>query len=588
MTDTPRLARIVSPPHGGAPSAPSCGDCACDSGSAGSDQVVLTLIDRFLAEQDSTTAVERFSRAHDAMHAGMYDVVEPFPLAQRSGYWRDLMPATPPGPGQQYAFEVDLDACSGCKACIVACSNLNGLDQGTSFRSVGSLMGTESPTLQHVTTACHHCVDPGCLTGCPVDAYEKDPISGIVRHLDDQCIGCQYCTLTCPYEVPQYDRKRGIVRKCDLCQDRLADGEAPACVNACPTEAIAVRVVDVDSAVAGASEPWSFSSPNRAITTPTTVFRSTQDLRSEVVAADAEAVSPAHAHPPLTVMLVLTQISVGTLTLLVGTQSIRGLLPDLAAVPAALTALVSAVVALAASVLHLGRPQYAWRAVIGLRHSWLSREIVAFGVFAPAAAIYAAALMGLAPLASHAGWLGLGAVTSGLAGVFASAMVYAVTGRRWWSLPRTLGRFLLTGLAGGLATLVAVVTVVGATTGLAIDAGVVALAWPSTLVALTIATSEATLLRRRDGPLDDEIARTARLLTRRLRGLVALRVGAALTGGGIVPWLAWRMLTVEPISVTAAAVTAGIGLVLVAVAELAERWRFFTAVAPVRMPGRLP
>lgn len=588
MTDITRLPRAPAPPG------PSCGDdCTCGPsptgcGSASPDggQVVVTLIDQFLAEQAATTAVERFSQAHDDLRgrpAAMHDVAEPFPMAQRSGYWRDLMPATPPGPGQQYAFEVDLDACSGCKACIVACGNLNGLDEGSSFRSAGTLVGEETPTLRTVTTACHHCVEPACLTGCPVDAYDKDPDTGIVTHLDDQCIGCQYCTLTCPYEVPRYDQDRGIVRKCDLCQDRLSAGEAPACVNACPTEAIAVRVVDVGSAVERAGQPWGFSSPDPALTTPTTDFRSSEDLRTGVVAADAEAVSPAHAHPPLTVMLVLTQIAVGTLAPLV-----TGLLPDPAVVPAAVTALVCAVVGLAASVVHLGRPWYAWKAVIGLRHSWLSREVVAFGVFTPAAAAYAAAMAGLTPLHPHARWLGPVAVAAGLAGVVASAMVYAVTGRRWWSLPRTLSRFALTAAAGGSATLLGAVTVVGAVTGVAVTASVAVLALTATLVACVIAVSEALLLRRRTGPSDDEIARTARLLTRRLRGLVALRVGAALAGGALTPWLAWRMLTGEPSSATAAAVTALAGLGLVVGAELAERWRFFTAVAPVRMPGRLP
>ena len=53
-------------------------------------------------------------------------------------------------------------------------------------------------------------------------AYEKDPVTGIVRHLDDQCIGCSYCILKCPYDVPKYSRARGIVRKCDMCHSRLA------------------------------------------------------------------------------------------------------------------------------------------------------------------------------------------------------------------------------------------------------------------------------------------------------------------------------------------------------------------------------
>ena len=129
----------------------------------------------------------------------------------RAGITSALMPVDAPGPGQQLAFEVDLDRCSGCKACVAACHNLNGLDEGESWRDVGLVVGgmPELPVLQHVTSACHHCLEPACLTACPVDAYEKDPRTGIVRHLDDQCIGCQYCTLACPYDAPKYQRGQG-------------------------------------------------------------------------------------------------------------------------------------------------------------------------------------------------------------------------------------------------------------------------------------------------------------------------------------------------------------------------------------------
>jgi formate dehydrogenase iron-sulfur subunit len=568
-----------------------------------SDTTVRTLIDEFLAEQASTTAVERFDRATHA--------ADDRPLPPGVRVWRDLLPATPPAPGQQYAFEVDLDACSGCKACVVACGALNGLDEGVSFRAVGTLIGAELPMLRSITTSCHHCVEPGCLAGCPVDAYEKDPITGIVRHLDDQCIGCRYCTLTCPYEVPRYDADRGIVRKCDLCHDRLSDGEAPACVAACPTQAITVRVVDLEAVVGGAGEPWPLPAPDPAITTPTTRYRTSEDLTRGVVAADADALVPGHAHPPLTVMLVLTQLAVGALLLLVVAEAIPAIapaepasgsfawrLPDEAAVPAALTALATAILALGASTLHLGRPLLAWRAVIGLRHSWLSREIVAFGLFAAAATAYAAAVGGLPPMAgwtTGAGPLATGslaagslAAATGVAGVVASAMVYAVTGRRWWSLPRTLGRFALTAGLGGAALLQAVVTLVGAVTDVPVTSTVAALATATTTLALLGVAAEAGLLRHHAGPATDELARTARLLVRRAPGLVAVRLAGAIGGGVAAPWLAWRMLTVAPTSEVAAAVTATLGLIAVLTGELAERWRFFTAVAPTRMPGRLP
>src|SRR5678816_4725159 len=195
---------------------------------------IRTLIDDLLAEQQSLTAVERFARSHERGQT---------PAQAR--YYRELIPLSKPQPGEQYAFAVDLDACTGCKACVNACHSLNGLDEDELWRNVGVIVGgtVEKPYQQTVTTACHHCAEPGCLLGCPVMAYEKDAATGIVRHLDDQCIGCQYCLLMCPYDVPKYSQRLGIVRKCDMCIDRLAVGEAPACVQACPHGAIRIQLV---------------------------------------------------------------------------------------------------------------------------------------------------------------------------------------------------------------------------------------------------------------------------------------------------------------------------------------------------------
>ncbi|MGZ3406994.1 MAG: DmsC/YnfH family molybdoenzyme membrane anchor subunit, partial [Polyangia bacterium] len=140
----------------------------------------LLSLDLLLSEQQDATAVERFARRHDADD-----------LAPEVRRYRDLIPLRLPRAGQQYAFEVDLDSCTGCKACVTGCHSLNGLDDGEVWRTVGLLHGgtAQAPAQQTVTTACHHCVEPACMLGCPVRAYEKDPITGIVKHLDDQCIG---------------------------------------------------------------------------------------------------------------------------------------------------------------------------------------------------------------------------------------------------------------------------------------------------------------------------------------------------------------------------------------------------------------
>jgi Fe-S-cluster-containing hydrogenase component 2 len=132
--------------------------------------------------QRTLTAVERFAEHHDSGEA-----------PSQAKYYRDLIPLERPRPNEQYAFEVDLDACTGCKACVSACHTLNGLDENEIWRTVGLLHGgsADSPAIQTVTTSCHHCLEPACMKGCPVKAYEKDPITGIVKHLDDQCIGCQ-------------------------------------------------------------------------------------------------------------------------------------------------------------------------------------------------------------------------------------------------------------------------------------------------------------------------------------------------------------------------------------------------------------
>ena len=489
------------------------------------------------------SAVEEFARLHDEGE---------LPVAVRT--YRSLVPASPPGPGQQYGFEVDLDACTGCKSCVAACHNLNGLDDDEAWRSVG-LLRSRTPALslqQTVTTACHHCVEPACLQGCPVDAYEKDPVTGIVAHLDDQCIGCGYCMWTCPYEVPQFSEKRGIVRKCDMCQDRLGAGEAPACVQSCPTSAIRIGIVDVTTARAEAATGGSLvpGAPLSARTVPTTVYLTTRPAVADLEAADRDTIRPSHAHPPLALMLVLTQVAVGAV-----------LVDAVVGGGGAALGAVMGVVALAASIGHLGRPQYAFRAVLGFRHSWLSREVVAFGAFGP-----------LAVAAGLDNVFAAAAAVAGVVGVACSVMIYAVCGRRWWSLPFTACRFGLTTATGGLAATLAVAAATGAAVG--------ALATAVIVAAIAKLLSDAVVLvpRRAAHP---ELARTAVLLRGELARFTTARFLLGALGGVVAPAL-------TSVVASGAVAVAVVGFALLVAGELVERSLFFTAEAGPRMPGPRP
>jgi formate dehydrogenase iron-sulfur subunit len=406
-----------------------------------------TLIDELLAEQRSLTAVERFARAHDRGE-----------VPAKEKHYRNLLPATSPQPGQQYAFEVDLDKCSGCKACVTACHSLNGLDEVETWRSVGLLVSQPStinhqPVQQHVTTACHHCADPGCANGCPVLAYDKDPVTGIVRHLDDQCIGCSYCVMKCPYEVPKYSDRLGIVRKCDMCSQRLAVGEAPACVQACPDEAIKITLVKRDEITASYRGNGSASflpdAPDPRITVPTTRFISAK-LPADLIAADHAAPRLDHAHWPLVIMLVLTQAAAGMFLATAIASATGTRLPVLPIV-----GFIALSIGLTASVLHLGQPTKAWRAFLGWRKSWLSREIIAFNIFA-GAALLAVAVPWIPPIVKWQSPISSFATLFGLAAVFVSAMVYVDTKRPLWCARITFGNFFGTTLLLG-ATFAAVV-----------------------------------------------------------------------------------------------------------------------------------
>ena len=362
-----------------------------------------------------------------------------------------LIPTRPLEQGEQYRFHFDMTKCIGCRSCEVACNEQNGNPADIKWRRVGELEGGVYPDTQrsYLSMGCNHCLDADCLKGCPVDAYTKDPVTGIVLHSADACIGCQYCVWNCPYSVPQFNPERGVVGKCDMCRGRLEEGLEPACVNACPENAIQIEIVNKIEWRADYAFAESPGMPPAGHTVSTTRITLPEDARSWLERVDTGAIALEHAHPSLVVMTTAMQATFGTLAVLVLGRALDTVSVTLLA---GLTAL-----ALNVSVFHLGRPAYAWRALKMWRRSWLSREVLFFSLFFGA--------IGLCCVTSWAATLGLGAlrfvvhpaavaaVVFGLCGTLASAYIYLVRARPAWNMVHTPLDFLLSaGLIGTAMT----------------------------------------------------------------------------------------------------------------------------------------
>ena len=356
-----------------------------------------------------------------------------------------LMPQRKLEPGEQYRFHFDMTKCIGCKCCVVACNEQNGNPAAINWRRVGELEGGHYPNVQrhYLSMGCNHCLEPSCLVGCPVEAYRKDPVTGVVVHSAETCIGCQYCTWNCSYGVPQYNAERGVVGKCDLCHNRIEDDMAPACVAACPEGAIGVEIVNVaqwrrDYLTANA--PGLPSADDSISTTRVTLPR---DLPPDTSRVDTHRIVPEHPHWPLVFMLVLTQLSAGSFAALCALDFLshgavlwRSLLGSM----------LLAGISLGTATLHLGRPIYAWRALKGLRRSWLSREVLSLSIFAGVAALYTASAFLELPAK---GMLGPLTVLCGFTGVMCSARIYMVQARPAWYGRHTIAEFFATALLLG-------------------------------------------------------------------------------------------------------------------------------------------
>jgi len=360
----------------------------------------------------------------------------------------------------QTRFHFRMDLCVGCHACEVACSEQNGLPVDTQWRRVGEVQCGTFPDTQNyfLSSGCNHCLDAACMKGCPVDAYEVND-RGIVLHKDDVCIGCGYCTWNCPYSVPVLQADRKIVTKCDMCTNRLDAGFDPACVQACPANAIQIEeVMLIDILNEHLKDGIGPDMPSPEITMPSTKITLPEGMKVEDFhKVDRDIIELEEPHYPLIFMTVLTQLGFGGFVSIFIVDFIRTYLyqaevgSTLGLLSIGLMAIVG--MSLNASTLHLGRPLYAFRALKNFKTSWLSREVIGLSAFAGSASLYAIFLFcteGLSTFVDNAPFtleqfggdpirmlLGAATVVFGVAGIYCSSKLYRVPARPAWNTIKT-------------------------------------------------------------------------------------------------------------------------------------------------------
>jgi anaerobic dimethyl sulfoxide reductase subunit B (iron-sulfur subunit) len=343
----------------------------------------------------------------------------------------------------RYGFRLDSAACSGCKACQVACQDKHDLPAGVLWRRVYEVTGggweqrggawLNDVFAYNVSMACNHCERPICLEVCPATAIHRRD-DGIVLIDADRCMGCRYCEWACPYGALQYDGGAGRMTKCTFCADELDAGREPACVAACPLRVLSIETTEAGDGVGSpartgapadvsSSDVPVFPLPDPDLTRPAfrvvphprapvgvgagrqggggrqggstsaghAVDLGARDGADRARVANQEEVAPGRSpglrEPSLVAFTLMAQTAVGMLAALTVARWSGGFgVATNGAGPQMLASLVAigflAVGAMAVSFLHLGRPQNARRALSNLRSSWLSREVLFMSLFA--------------------------------------------------------------------------------------------------------------------------------------------------------------------------------------------------------------
>jgi Fe-S-cluster-containing dehydrogenase component/DMSO reductase anchor subunit len=254
----------------------------------------------------------------------------------------------------------------------------NGFQEPLQWRNIHNQNKSHFPEIPlfHYSLACNHCTEAPCMQNCPANAYSRDENTGAVIFHAEKCIGCKYCTWACPFDAPKFNPNKGIIEKCTFCNHRIEEGKKPACANSCPTGALdfsGLTLSDEDSVNSSpvpvfvgsrlkSIEPRRKNGPlmesNKAISKY--YFMQTKPGYKKIDASKEW---------PLLLFTLLASVVVGFKSSMLTFGNDNYLWLGLFAVGALI------------STAHLGRKTKAWRAVLNLRNSWLSREIAAYALF---------------------------------------------------------------------------------------------------------------------------------------------------------------------------------------------------------------
>jgi len=342
----------------------------------------------------------------------------------------------------QKSFIFDLNKCTGCQACQIACEIENQLEPDIIWREIFTFNEPHYPDIPvfHYSLACNHCVGAPCMKYCPVLAVTKDAETGAVLIDEDRCIGCKYCSWVCPYDALKFNTTTNVMEKCTFCSHRLTDSIEPACVTGCPTGALKFGEYEKSN---GEKTFPGFPSTGIKPAIEIKPLRKSNEY-PEITAVQkydfVPKISSVNSSESVHKISLKSELPLAIFTLLAailvpffsaGVLSTVKVNPFLSTIPMhPILFLGAGVIGIGLSTLHLGKKSRAPMALLNWKNSWISRELIFFSLFVVIGTIYLL-------FDSSSGIIGWTAVIMGSAALISMDKVYQIEGRLGWTKPHS-------------------------------------------------------------------------------------------------------------------------------------------------------